>query len=461
MFRITAYDRDGRQVAVCDAQGGEVTIGREMDRRLCLASPSVSRRHARVVLDGPQPFIVDEGSANGVLVNGVRIGGPTALAPGVRIDIAEFWLDFAVMGAPVVAAPAPYAAAPYQGAPAAAQPAAYGAAVAAPGTLRLRAQGGPFAGRGFDIPSGRVSIGRAIDNHLVFDDPSLSRKHAVVQQTARDRLELQDLGSSNGTWLNGRKVDTAMAVAGDSIRFGDLMFALEGEGTDAVAAPYTDPAPGGYDEPAPGRPRWPLIVGVGVGMFALAAVVVFFALRGPGKPSGGAGGGPESLASIAEQVETHLKAGRDKLDAKQFDAAIAEFDEVLKLDPTNAEAKSRRLLAVSEPDNDKQSRKIVAKASLGQRTDLEAAAKMVGQLPAESAFHDPTAQKVAGKLVAFGDAQCKAKRYLDCAWALCRALEVVPAEARAQVVPAAAEAQMREAEKKAAKEKGFVPCRRK
>ena len=42
-----------------------------------LPSASVSRKHAKLVLSGPQPFIVDEGSANGVIVNGVRIAGPT------------------------------------------------------------------------------------------------------------------------------------------------------------------------------------------------------------------------------------------------------------------------------------------------------------------------------------------------------------------------------------------------
>ena len=113
MFRICAYDRDGRQVAVVDAAGGEITIGREADRRLVLPSPSVSRRHARIVLDGPQPFVEDQGSANGVLVNGVRIGQPTALVPGTRVDIAEFRIEFGA--AQPAYQPAPAYGAPAQG----------------------------------------------------------------------------------------------------------------------------------------------------------------------------------------------------------------------------------------------------------------------------------------------------------------------------------------------------------
>ena len=64
MWRIQAFDRDGREIANLDVAGGEVTIGREADRRLVLPSPSVSRRHAKIVLDGPQPYVQDEGSAN-------------------------------------------------------------------------------------------------------------------------------------------------------------------------------------------------------------------------------------------------------------------------------------------------------------------------------------------------------------------------------------------------------------
>ena len=433
MFRIVAYDRDGRQVAVVDAAGGEITIGRESDRRMVLASPSVSRRHARIVLDGPQPYIADEGSANGVLVNGVRIAGPTALVPGVRIDVAEFSLDFALQSP--LSAPSP--------------PRVVGAA-----PLRLRAQGGPFAGRTFDVPIGRITIGRAIDNDLVFDDPSLSRKHAAAVSTGDSRVEVQDLGSSNGTWINGRKVEAAVVTPGDSLRFGDLMFVLE---SDAAMTPQA-PAYFGEDfGPAPARrPAWLVpLIGVGALVVAVLATVLLWPTRGKA-PAGG--GGP---VSVVEQVDGHLKAGKEKLADKQFDGAVAEFERTLELDPTNSEARRLKLLAASEPQNDKQAHAIAAKATMGGRADLENAVRMIGQFPAESAFRAPTAQKVATKLVAYGDAQCKARKWSDCAWAMCRALEVVPPAARPLVVTAAAEAELHDAEKKAAKEKGFVPCKKK
>lgn len=451
MFRICAYDRDGRQVAVVDAAGGEITIGREADRRLVLPSPSVSRRHARIVLDGPQPYVEDQGSANGVLVNGVRIGGPTALVPGVRVDVAEFWLDFQRIGAQPAAAPPPMAppAPQYQAAP---------QAPASP--LKLRAQGGPFNGRVFDIPGGRVSIGRAIDNDLVFDDPSLSRKHAVVHTIGPDRIELQDLGSSNGTWVNGRKIDAGIASLGDAVRFGDLMFVLEG---DAPAPQQRMPdfasqTAGGVPEPR--RNNTALYAGIGVGVLVIAAAVTFLVLK-PGKGGGGGGGtGAGTEGSVAEQVEQKLKSGKDKLANKDFDGARADFERTLELDPTNGEARVLKMRAANEPANEKLARSINSKLGL-TRADVEGLLKMLGQLPSDSMFHEPTAQKVTGKLVSFADSQCKVKKYVDCAWAICKAIETVPPAARATLITSATEAQMHDAEKKAAKEKGFTPCRKK
>src|SRR5689334_2899232 len=134
MWRIIAFDRDGREVNRMEVDGGEITIGRDTDRALILPAASVSRRHAKLVLSGPQPFIVDEGSANGVIVNGVRIAGPTAVVPGVRVDIAEFHLEFEQPGAAGFTEAVPPISGP-----------------SGPSNdvdvVRLLAQGGPFDGR--------------------------------------------------------------------------------------------------------------------------------------------------------------------------------------------------------------------------------------------------------------------------------------------------------------------------
>src|SRR5512142_2200648 len=53
--------------------GGRLAIGRDPACELCVADPSLSRRHALLVREGATWFVVDEGSSNGTYVNGERI----------------------------------------------------------------------------------------------------------------------------------------------------------------------------------------------------------------------------------------------------------------------------------------------------------------------------------------------------------------------------------------------------
>lgn len=69
-------------------------IGRVAGNELVLAAPEVSRQHAVVTLAGQVARLADLGSTNGCLVDGVRIAGPVALAPGARIGIGPFRLDY-------------------------------------------------------------------------------------------------------------------------------------------------------------------------------------------------------------------------------------------------------------------------------------------------------------------------------------------------------------------------------
>jgi pSer/pThr/pTyr-binding forkhead associated (FHA) protein len=68
---------------------GQFVIGRGADCQLALDDGLVSRRHARVVVDGDDVVIEDLGSRNGVKVNGGRIERPTPLGDGDRIQIGN------------------------------------------------------------------------------------------------------------------------------------------------------------------------------------------------------------------------------------------------------------------------------------------------------------------------------------------------------------------------------------
>jgi hypothetical protein len=67
-------------------------------------------------------------------------------------------------------------------------------------------------------------IGRAEECDLVISDDRISRRHAFLSVNRDGSLMLQDLESSNGTWLNGRRITAAALLReGDSVRFGDTI----------------------------------------------------------------------------------------------------------------------------------------------------------------------------------------------------------------------------------------------
>ncbi len=64
-------------------------------------------------------------------------------------------------------------------------------------------------------------IGRIDSNHLVLEDPTVSRVHARVM-LSRDGVEIEDCGSSVGTQVNGELIDRAVLRHGDVVRLGSV-----------------------------------------------------------------------------------------------------------------------------------------------------------------------------------------------------------------------------------------------
>jgi pSer/pThr/pTyr-binding forkhead associated (FHA) protein len=82
----------GREFAL---DGPVATIGRRSDQHIVLSDPSVSRAHARIEQGAWGVAIVDLGSTNGTVVNGLRLhGARTALRGGERIEIGTVVLEF-------------------------------------------------------------------------------------------------------------------------------------------------------------------------------------------------------------------------------------------------------------------------------------------------------------------------------------------------------------------------------
>ena len=75
-------------------------------------------------------------------------------------------------------------------------------------------------------PGGRrLNVGRASDNELTLNDASVSKIHAALLMTAEGSLLVADTGSTNGTFLNGRRIaygESRVIEDGDVIGFGDV-----------------------------------------------------------------------------------------------------------------------------------------------------------------------------------------------------------------------------------------------
>lgn len=91
---------------------------------------------------------------------------------------------------------------------------------------RLRVVSGPAAGQTVDIEE-EVVIGRE-DTDLAIDDDELSRRHAVVRRHA-NRLQVEDLGSTNGTFVDGNRIaEPTLLGGGAEIKIGTTVLVVEG-----------------------------------------------------------------------------------------------------------------------------------------------------------------------------------------------------------------------------------------
>ncbi len=102
---------------------------------------------------------------------------------------------------------------------------------------------GPLTGRTFALGDQPLTIGRAADNAVVIASPRASRHHAHIRREGASFV-LYDLGSANGTLVNGQRVQRAVLQPGDLIDIGDEVFRFEaGYQQDAtlLSAPQTPP----------------------------------------------------------------------------------------------------------------------------------------------------------------------------------------------------------------------------
>src|SRR5688572_25016101 len=95
--------------------------------------------------------------------------------------------------------------------------------------VMFRSDGGR---KSFSVTRDVVVVGRREDCDLRIPLGEVSRKHCRFVKDG-DGLRIEDLGSSNGTYVNGERVQEAAVNAGDTVQVGPVMFVVQVDGVPA------------------------------------------------------------------------------------------------------------------------------------------------------------------------------------------------------------------------------------
>src|SRR5215468_8210993 len=91
------------------------------------------------------------------------------------------------------------------------------------GSFRLIVRRGPQPNQIYELNKDIVTLGRDITNDIVVNDPEVNRHQCRLTRSGRD-YTLEDLGSTNGTFINGQRLTGARVLAsGDIIALGETV----------------------------------------------------------------------------------------------------------------------------------------------------------------------------------------------------------------------------------------------
>jgi len=203
-------------------EGTEYHIGRDERAAIPVTDPRVSWDHAVLYVSNGTWVLEDQGSRNGTYAGSERISrlnidGPCVIHVGNPEDgpVLRFELE-AVAQSPTNAPPGSPGSPPFNGwgdvDPHASLP-----GVDREPTSRIQLQAARV-----------VKIGRRPDNDIVVHDLGVSKAHAELKMSPTGRYQILDLGSHNGTYVNGQRVNQAELTEDDIVSIGHATFRLAG-----------------------------------------------------------------------------------------------------------------------------------------------------------------------------------------------------------------------------------------
>ncbi len=198
-----------------------VSLGRTPDNTIPVDDIGASRKHAQILFIGRGYEVVDLGSRNGTKVNGVKV--PRAvLRHGDVIAIGAFEIVFEEGDGGADAGGLEIEELDLgggAGVPAAAPARGGGGAPAPVGACVLRIVDGERKGEEVPLKGARVTLGRRATNTVSYQDSSVSGVHCEITREANGYV-LRDLGSTNGTLVDGEPVVETLLRHNSRIRVG-------------------------------------------------------------------------------------------------------------------------------------------------------------------------------------------------------------------------------------------------
>jgi ABC-type multidrug transport system ATPase subunit/pSer/pThr/pTyr-binding forkhead associated (FHA) protein len=264
-----------------------LTLGRAADNDLALDGERVSRRHARIEFRNGGFAIRDLGSRHGTAVNGAAVGElPVALSPGDLIELGGERLRFLI---------------------------GEGTRMASQELPATRVQS-------VRVDGDRLTIGRDPANDLVLDDPNVSRFHAELTR-GDGGAEVVDLGSRNGTRIDGSPLERARLSPGATIGIGPYRLVFDGAGITAVSEQGALQLRASAVGALAGEKRilWPTTLALGPG--ELVAII--------GESGAGKSTLLKLLAGVDEPSEGELTVNGEPLAARLTDVGYVPQDEIV------------------------------------------------------------------------------------------------------------------------------------
>ncbi|HQV79894.1 MAG: FHA domain-containing protein [Moraxellaceae bacterium] len=202
-----------------------LTIGRDKTNNLVINDEGISVFHAELQQEEGKLFLRDTGSVNGTFLNGEPVTKRTEVKVGdtIRLHLVELQVIDPTKAPPEPVAP----------------PVKREMPKAAP-LWQVKAMTGVISGRMFPIDGTNV-IGRDPHCDIVVGGAHVSRRHAefLIRNGA---LWVKDLGSSNGSFVNGKRYEEVALQNGDEVKFDAMIFKVVGPTEPVVHSDFEEEA---------------------------------------------------------------------------------------------------------------------------------------------------------------------------------------------------------------------------